>query len=155
MNSLIETNKEIVKRFMQVFVVPTDEEAMAIVENLCSKDFYFDDPPLGEEVKGIEGGQKWVAAERAVFGKRKDTLEVILAEGDLVATQAIHSGVYFGEKFYGMGSENKEERALATRVLGIYRIQSGKIRSLVMRYDSHDVLQQMGVLSDGGGVDVS
>lgn len=148
MQSSTEANKAIVMRYYQLFSVPTDEEAMSIAEEIFADDFFFDDPPLGREVKGVEGAKEWVAAERRVFSKRKEVVETILAENEFVATSHTVSGAYCGENFYDMESEDRHERMMSTRVLNIYKIRDGKIVHLCMRYDSHDLLQQMGVLNE-------
>lgn len=157
--SAAERNKATVQRFMSAFIVPSEEEAMTIVEDIVTEDFFFDDPPLPEQVRGLEGVKKWVRGERALGpkppdGSQREFIDVMLADDKYVMVQKHLPG---GDMFAGddgreielMGLKGKPtgKKMESTTVLDVYYFTAeGKLSKIVSRYDSLAVLSGMGFM---------
>lgn len=144
MQATIEANKSVVLKFIDAFNASSGERAMSLVDETVSDDFVFEDAPLPEPIRGLDGAKRWVAAEREVFEGMKWTVELLIGEGDHVVVQSTNTGVYNGRHFFGL--EGGERRPLKAKVLHLYRLSNGKISYLLQLYDSLGLFQQMGVI---------
>lgn len=104
-------------------------------------------PPDGSrDLRGPAAMKQYAREFRTAFPDFHDTVELQLAEGDLVATRFRSTGTQRGS-FLGIGATNRELSWTGTT---IDRIVDGKIVESWANWDLAGLLQQLGALGSTG-----
>jgi steroid delta-isomerase-like uncharacterized protein len=128
----LEENKELVRRFYREAINEHDASAC---ERLLTEDFVHDG-----EARGRAGQRQAVEYFLAAFPDLSHEIELILAEGDLVAAHQRWRGTHRGE-FLGAAASGKEVEFTSTAVL---RVRDGLIAEA---WDEVDVAGLMGQIN--------
>jgi steroid delta-isomerase-like uncharacterized protein len=130
----LDQNKELVRRFYREAI---NERDVSAVDRLLSEDFAHDG-----EVRGRDGQRQAVQYFLDAFPDLHNEIELVLAEGDLVAAHQRWTGTHRGE-FAGVATTGKTVEFTSTAVL---KIRDGKIAAAWDEVDMVSVLQQLGAL---------
>ncbi len=132
-----EDNKDLVKRFYEAF----DRGDVETLDAMVADDFASPTLPPGMP-QGREGF--WMGARMlmSAFPERHTTVDVLVAEGDLVTAvhthEALHGGPYLG--FPPTGKRFK------INGIEVFRIKDGKIKEYWRRDDDLGMLMQIGMI---------
>jgi steroid delta-isomerase-like uncharacterized protein len=127
-----DANKELVRRFYREVI---NEQRVDAIDELLSEDFVHN----GEE-RGREGQKPAVRMFLDAFPDLRNEIELILAEGELVAAHQRWTGTHEGE-FLGIEATNKRVSFESTAVL---RIADGQIAQ------AWDIVDIAGLMSELG-----
>lgn len=134
-----EANKALVRRLhAEVF----NKGDVSVVDELYAPDFIAHGSALAPPVRGLESVKRSVAFFHAAFPDIHYTVEVILAEGDKVATRFTFRGTHQGE-FLGVAPTGKQIQETG---IDIFRIVDGKLQECWVNWDALSLLQQLGAL---------
>jgi steroid delta-isomerase-like uncharacterized protein len=128
----VEENKELVRRFYREAINERDAGAC---ERLLSADFVHDG-----EARGREGQRQAVQYFLEAFPDLRHEIELILAEGDLVAAHQRWRGTHGGE-FMGVAATGKRVEFSSTAVL---RVGDGLIAEAWDEVDVAGLMSQLG-----------
>ena len=134
-----EANKAVVRR---AYEEVTNQGNLDVVDEIFATDYVFHLAGM-PDVHGPEGMKQFVAMLRAAFPELHETVEDIIAEGDMVASRVtVNYGAHQGE-FIGIPPTGNQ--ATATMMV-IHRITSGKIVEDWGVCDTLGLMQQIGVI---------
>jgi steroid delta-isomerase-like uncharacterized protein len=103
---------------------------------------------LGIDVAaGIEGLRQFVSIYRTAYPDTNFTINVQIAEGDMVATRWTAIGTHLGD-FMGIAPTGKR---VTVTGMTINRIENGKIAETWNNFDALGQLQQLGVIPGQAG----
>ena len=149
-----EENKAIVRRFYEEI---WNKGNVAAVDELLAPNIllHFDAPsdvPVSAEMQlSLEGIKQVVSEFRSTFPDLHYTVDLQVAEGDLVVSRVTvhgtHTGEYRGLTFKGMPPTGKQVTWTETH---IYRLAAGKIVEYWSNEDDVGRLQQVGALPTPG-----
>jgi steroid delta-isomerase-like uncharacterized protein len=128
----LDDNKELVRRFYREAI---NERDVGAVDRLLSEDFSHDG-----ELRGRDGQRQAVQYFLDAFPDLRNEIELLLAEGDLVAAHQRWTGTHGGE-FLGVAATGKAVEFSSTAIL---RIRDGLIAEAWDEVDMLGVLQQLG-----------
>jgi steroid delta-isomerase-like uncharacterized protein len=111
----LEENKDVVRRFYAEVINGRDVE---VIDRLLTEDFVHN----GED-RGREGQKQGVQMFLGAFSDLRNTIELILAEDDLVSAHQTWTGTQDGE-FLGVAATGRKVSFKSTAVL---RIRDGQI----------------------------
>jgi steroid delta-isomerase-like uncharacterized protein len=98
------------------------------------------------DIRGKEAYKQFVLGTRAAFPDWKETVENVIASGDLVATKETITGTMTGSMQGPKGTLPPTGKRLETINALFVRITKGKIVEIWCYYDSARFLEAMGVL---------
>jgi len=98
-------------------------------------------PGDAEDLHGTEAMKTFATEFRKAFPDFRDSIDIQIAEGDMVATRATSRGTHRGV-FMGIEPTNKE---LSWTGITIDRISEGKIVESWTNWDMMGMMQQLGV----------
>ena len=130
----MEGNKAVVESFYAEAINARD---LGAVDRLLSEGFVHD----GEE-RGRAGQRQAVKAFLDAFSDLHNEIELILAEGDLVAAHQRWTGTHDGD-FAGIGATGNKVEFTSTAVL---RLEHGLIAEAWDEVDMLGVMQQLGAI---------
>ncbi len=149
-----EENKAIVRRFFEEVY---NKGNVAAVDELVAPNpvLHFDSPtnvPVPAEMQlSLEAIKQFVSQFRTTFPDLHYTVELQVAEGDLVVTRATtrgtHTGEYQGRMYKGISPTGKQVTWTETHIC---RIADGKIVEQWENEDDLGRLQQLGVIPAPG-----
>ena len=128
----VEENKELVRRFYREVI---NERKVDAIDDLLTEDFVHN-----SEGRGREGQKPAVQMFLAGFSDLHDEVELILAEGDLVAAHQTWTGTHDGE-FLGVPATGKKVSFESTAVL---RVADGQIAQAWDIVDIAGLFSQIG-----------
>ncbi len=126
-----EENKELVRRFYREAINERDAGAC---ERLLGEDFVHNG-----EARGRQGQRQAVEYFLGAFPDLRNEIELILAEGDLVAAHQRWTGTHEGE-FLGVEATGRRVEFTSTAVL---RVESGLIARAWDEIDAAGLLAQL------------
>jgi len=132
----METNKEVMSRFLE-FINTGSEE---LAQELISTAAVFHVPGRAEPVKGPQGYLEVIAMMRAGFPDIQWTLEETISEGDKIAARFIMRGTHRGN-FFGVPATGKK---IQVQAMNFYRLSDGKFIEERGQPDLLALLQQIG-----------
>jgi steroid delta-isomerase-like uncharacterized protein len=103
-------------------------------------------PGDAEDIHGTEAMKTFAAEFRKAFPDFRDSIDIQIAEGDMVATRFTSRGTHRGT-FMGVEPTNKE---LSWTGITVDRISEGKIVESWANWDMMDMMQQLGVVPTPG-----
>lgn len=136
----LESNKTLVRRaFEEVW----NKGNLEIVEQLFSADFvrHF---PIGSETRGLDTFRERLSNHRTAFPDWSERVELIVAEGDLVAVYFASSGTNEGS-FQGNAPTGQRIRI---NEMTIFRIAENKIVEQWLIPDLLSLNQQLGLIPE-------
>ena len=140
-----EENKAVVRREVEELYNYTGN--LDAVEEIFSPDYVSHEPTSGE-VRGIEGARQFAATVREAFPDLENTIEDMVAEGDMVVMRFRGSGTYEGEtEAFGSPTGKRMEITGIT----IKRLSDGKIVEAWTNFDALGMMQQLGMISEAAG----
>ena len=139
----IEENKAKVRRFYQ----RSHENDLAVYEEMLSPDFVNHGGPAGD-LHGPEEFKQAYVGFAAAFSDFNTTIDLIVAEGDLVVAYGVASGTHDGP-FMGLPPTGK---AMRWTGVAIYRFDDqGRIAERWQEIDGLGLFAQLGLLPPPGG----
>ncbi len=139
----LEANKALVLQSTDELWNAHNPEA---IDKFMAPNYVHHDPGL-PMVKDINGYKAFVPATLAAFPDFHSTVNVILAEGDRVATRVTVTGTQLGE-YRGLPPTGNEVNYTA---VVFFRIEDGMIAETWWSIDVLSVLRQLGVIPSPGG----
>jgi len=103
-------------------------------------------PADPRDLHGVEALKEFAAEFREAFPDFHDSIDIQLAEGDMVATRFTSRGTHRGT-FMGVQPTNKE---LSWTGISIERISEGKIVESWANWDMLGMMQQLGIVDTPG-----
>lgn len=131
-----EENKAIVRRFWQAF----EANDLAMLNTVLAPELQAQ-PASAPAPQNREQHLKGVEMFNAAFSDRNFTVDVMIAEGGVVATRTTMRGVHTGE-WEGKAPTGKPISATG---LTLERVENGKIVERWFSFDSAQVMQQLGL----------
>ncbi len=132
---MLEENKHVARRVVEEFLNTGDP---TVADELFALD-YVDHSPSHPELGGLENVKRSVGEWRKAFPDSRNTVESLVAEGDMVAvrwtTHATHRGEFLGVP--------PTARQVTIPNFGMFRISDGKIAESWDTYDAADLLRQI------------
>ena len=138
-----EENKAVVRTFLEDVFGGGD---LDLVDELFAPDYALHDPAVPEEVRGPEGIKGYVSMYRGAYPDTRFTIEDQIAEGDEVVTRWTGQGTHEGEL---MGIAPTGARVTVSGI-EFDRVVDGKIAETWVSYDALGMMQQLGVVPQGG-----
>lgn len=138
MESIIETNKAVMNRFVEF--INTASENLA--EELISPNAIFYVPGQPEPMKGPVGYLTIIKMMRSGFPDIQWSLEDIVVEGDKVAARFIMRGTHRGS-FFGVPPTGKP---IVVQAMNFYELSGGQIVGEHGQPDFLGLLQQIGAV---------
>jgi predicted ester cyclase len=132
-----EANKTLYRRWFEEVVTGRD---LALADELLAADYALHFP--GMPPMDGEGHKQLLGMFHAAFPDWRETVDAVVAEGDLVVIRVTGSGTHEGA-FQGIPPTHR--RVSATGV-GIGRIVDGRIAETWAEYDALGMLQQLGAV---------
>jgi steroid delta-isomerase-like uncharacterized protein len=132
----IEQNKELLRRFSQEII---NQGNMGLADQILAPN-YLNHNPVPGQAPGLEGFKRSLTGLRMAFPDMKETVEVILAEGDLVSVRATRRATHEGT-FMGVPGTH---RPVTIPTMYFARVQDGKITDIWLNWDILGMLQQIG-----------
>ena len=129
--------KEIVRRWI---IGTWDEGNAALLDELATPDYVYRAP--GDEVLDGKALQEYSASIRSAFPDLNNTIEMQVAEGDVVVTQGTTRGTHEGS-FAGIEATGEE---IALPWVFITRFVNGRIAEDWEFYDALGLMQQLGAV---------
>ncbi|HEV7400191.1 MAG TPA: ester cyclase [Solirubrobacterales bacterium] len=126
-----EANKDLIRRFYREAINERDSSAC---ERLLNEDFVHNG-----EARGQAGQRQAVDYFLSAFSDLRNEIDLILAEGDLVAAHQRWRGTHDGE-FLGVEATGREVEFTSTAVL---RVSDGLIAQAWDEMDAAGLLQQL------------
>ncbi len=132
-----EDNKELVRRFYEAF----DRADIDTLDALVADDFLIRTAVPGM-LQGRDGFWQGARMLMAAFPERHTTVDLLIAEGDLVTAVHTHEGVH-GGPYLGFPATGKRFKINGIEV---FRIVGGKITEYWRRDDELGMLMQIGLI---------
>ncbi len=137
----LESNKQLVKRAIMMWSTGKVQEADEIYAPNCSN--YQQHLQSADHVlKGPESWKKFIQEFRQVFPDYQDTIEVQIAESDMVASRLTCRGTHKG-KWHGVQPTGKK---VSFTCILLDRIENGKIVETWANWDMYGLMLQLGVI---------
>jgi predicted ester cyclase len=100
-------------------------------------------PPGFEEIHGPEGMRAFLAGNTVSFPDYREDVEMLVAEGDLVAWRSVGSATHLGP----IGPFPATGRRTSFVIIGMHRFDAeGKIAETWTSWDNMAILRQLGLL---------
>jgi steroid delta-isomerase-like uncharacterized protein len=140
MRTTSEENKVLVRRFGEAM----NTRQFDLLDELVAAGFVRHCQATPEvDVRSLQGFKDFLRQDAAVFPDSVQTLQHIVAEGDLVAIWATYSGTQRGQ----MGPFPPSGRKMQLDFGAVLRVEDGKIAELWVTWDNMAALAQLGHLA--------
>ena len=136
----LERNKSVLRRFYEEFWNRGDVE---VIDEIISDD-YIDHQPLPDSPSGKAGFADLIRMWKRGFPDGGETVDALIAEGDLVVGRFTFRGTHTGE-FMGIAATG---RLVTMTGIDVVRIVDGKIVEFWYAEQLHDLLRQLDALPD-------
>jgi len=135
--------KEIVRRVEEAWG-RNDPDAL---DGLIASDLVSHDPPPGLP-PGLAGAKAGHSIFMASFPDRKQTIEQIVGEGDLVAVRTTATATHTGAPFFGVPPSSKK---VQVESISLYRVAGGKVVEHWGLSDGLGLMMQLGAIPAPAG----
>jgi steroid delta-isomerase-like uncharacterized protein len=140
MRTTSEENKVLVRRFGEAM----NTRQLDLLDELVAAGFVRHCQATPEvDVRSLQGFKDFLRQDAAVFPDSVQTLQHIVAEGDLVAIWATYSGTQRGQ----MGPFPPSGKKMQLDFGAVLRVEDGKIAELWVTWDNMAALAQLGHLA--------
>jgi len=139
----IEENKAIVRRYQAAYDNNNLDDLDAVIAvEMISHAAAYDDAPTG-----LEGAKFGHRQNLSIFPEFRQTIDLLIAEGDKVVMRFTASGTFTGEPLMGVPPTG---RRFEITGISIYRIAGGKIVEHWAIEDEIGIMQQIGLMPAPG-----
>jgi steroid delta-isomerase-like uncharacterized protein len=132
-----EANKALVRRFYEEVWVRGNLDA---ADEVFADDYVRHDLRATEAVPGPDGQKRIAADFRAAFPDLSFTVDLLLAEGDLVAGRWTARGTHLG----AWGGLPPTGRRMTFSAINVFRFSDGKVVELWNHRDDLGLMEQLG-----------
>ena len=132
----LEENKQLVQRFVEA----QNTGNLDVYDHLLAADFVRHNTTAGQDLHGREAYKAFLREDQRVFPDFKGDIEMMVAEGDMVALYATMSGTQRAQK----GPFPPTGKTFETKIAGFFRIDQGRIAELWVEWNMLDILTQLG-----------
>ncbi|UCC81879.1 MAG: ester cyclase [Gemmatimonadota bacterium] len=142
----LEANKEVVRRFAEA---QNNGDIESLNEVLAPDVVRHCQATPDVEIRSREDFVRFFEASSAVFSNARVTIDIMVAEGDMVATYGSFTGTQDGR----LGLFPPTGKGVDSKFLSIARLEAGKIAELWVEWDNLGILTQLGhfpPIEDGG-----
>jgi len=144
----LEANKTVVSRLFDGY----NRDDLSVIDELVAEDFVNHAPRTlgvrGEAPRGRDTFRRGIEQMRRLFPDIRYTIELHLAEGDLVMTRRTQRGTHLGE-FRGIPPTG---RVAEWTSVDVHRIRDGRIVEHWVTSDQYSLFQQLGVFPAPGPI---
>ena len=139
----IEENKAIVRRYQAAY----DNNNLDDLDAVVAIDMVGHAPTYEGAPTGLEGAKFGHRQNLAIFPEFRQTIDLLIAEGDKVVMRFTASGTFTGEPLMGVSPTG---RRFEITGISIYRIAGGKIVEHWAIEDQIGIMQQIGLMPAPG-----
>ena len=100
-------------------------------------------PPEMQELRGPDAMRAWLLANQQTFPDYREEIEMLVGEGDLIAWRSLGTGTQTGP----MGPLPATGRRMSISIIGLHRVENGKLVETWTSWDNVAALRQLGLLS--------
>ena len=100
-------------------------------------------PPGMQEFQGPDSMRAWLLANQQTFPDYHEEIEMLVGEGDYVAWRSLGTGTQAGP----MGPFPATGRRMSITIIGMHRVEDGKLAETWTSWDNVAALSQLGLLS--------
>jgi steroid delta-isomerase-like uncharacterized protein len=100
-------------------------------------------PPEMQELRGANAMRAWLLANQQTFPDYHEELEMLVGEGDFVAWRSLGTGTQAGP----MGPLPATGRRMSITIIGMHRVENGKLAETWTSWDNVAALSQLGLLA--------
>jgi steroid delta-isomerase-like uncharacterized protein len=140
---MTEQNKNIVRRVIDEV---WNRGEYSVLGELIARDYVGHSSSIESETHGPQGYQQYFADQREAFADIHYTVDVQVAEGDLVATRWTARATHTGE-FQGIPAKGHKG---TIEGISIFRIANSCIVECWTNYDALGLFQQLGLMPANG-----
>jgi steroid delta-isomerase-like uncharacterized protein len=119
-----------------------NQQKLDVIDETHARDFVFRGPPTQKEYRGPEGYRELAKTYITIFPDLHFAVDDQIISGDRVAVRWTATGTHKGEMM-GIARTGREVKNVGIAIL---RISGGKIAEEWVRWDTLDMLQQMGAI---------
>lgn len=129
------------KAVLRAFIDAINAKDWARVESLAAEDIIRNSSTAGSpRSRGRDGLLAFLRGEAEAFPDAQETIEFLVAEGDLVAARLRFRGTQLGRS----GPYPPTGGVLDAGFIGIFRIREGKVAEVWVEFDNLNSLIQLG-----------
>lgn len=132
----VEKNIELVRLFSQEII---NQGNMRLADQIIASNYLNHNPAPGQ-LPGLEGFKRSITSLRLAFPDLNETVEEVLADGDLVAVRATRRGTHEGTYMGVPGTS----RPVTIPTMYFARVVDGRITDIWLNWDILGMLQQIG-----------
>ena len=100
-------------------------------------------PPEMQELRGPDAMRAWLMANQQTFPDYREEIEALIGEGDFIAWRSLGTGTQTGP----MGPLPATGRRMSISIIGLHRVENGKLAETWTSWDNVAALRQLGLLS--------
>jgi len=141
--SMSEENKALVRRELEEV---WNKHNLDAIDEIYAPDFVDHSAPPGMP-NDRAGAKARVGAFLGAFPDFKTTIDILVAEGDLVVNRSTSTGTHTGE----LGGIPATGKRITVTSIAIVRVAGGKIAEVWFESDQMGLMQQLGVVPAPGG----
>jgi steroid delta-isomerase-like uncharacterized protein len=141
-NAKTEENKAVIRRFYDAW---NSRRADAFDEVIATNVVRHCEATPGLNARSLDDVKEFLRLDTAVFPDSVQTIQLLLAEGDLVAAWSTYEGTQKGP----MGPFPPSDRKARFDFGAVFRMESGKIAEWWVTWDNTTILRALGHLPDG------
>ena len=136
-----EENKALYRRFIDEII---KNKRVEVIDELMDPNMVEHNPVPGQ-APGLDGMKEFMGMFFAAFPDLDSTIDLLIAEGDIVAGRMTTTGTHTGE-FMGIPATGKRVTFTETHIV---RIANGKAVEHWGNSDDMAMMQQLGVIPEG------
>jgi predicted ester cyclase len=95
-----------------------------------------------QEIHGPAAMREWLLGNKATFPDYHEEVEALVAEGDFVAWRSVGTGTHLGP----LGPFPPTGRRMSIAIIGMHRLEDGRIAETWTSWDNMAALGQLGLL---------
>jgi steroid delta-isomerase-like uncharacterized protein len=137
MTTKLETNKDIVRQFGET----VNNNNYDALDDIVTANFVRHSQATPEvNIRSLEEFKQFGKMYSKSIPVMKGTIEMMVAEGDFVATYSTFTGTQKGP----MGPFPASDKTMESKTMAIFRLENGKIAELWIEWDNLAMLLQLG-----------
>lgn len=142
MNTMIEQNKAVIRRFFDAW---NDREPDAFDGLMAPDVVRHCEATPGVEARSVEQIKEFLWQDTAVFPDSVQTIKLLVAEGNMVATWVTYEGTQRG----AMGPFPPSGRRAKFDFGAMFRMDGGRIAEWWVTWDNMTILRALGHITNG------
>ncbi len=117
---------------------------LALVEDVFAPEIVARTSTFPEDIVGLEGIKNWVTFARTAYPDLHMTFDEVIVKGDKIAARFTFTGTNTGPLSMPFGELPPTGKKVRFIVIGIDRVQNGKITEELVVYNVLDMMLQLG-----------